>query len=61
MLLLLLLYGPEPSGPKFLFWQNSDTVVIPGIEKVGTDHSIFSGTLNELKAWHATGAMPAGF
>lgn len=52
--------GKPPRGPKYLFWQNSPNLVVPGITHP-TDHSIFSGTEAELRAWHATGAMPAGF
>ena len=53
-------YGPQPQGPHYLLWQYTDTAGIPGISG-HVDRSRFSGTLDELKAWYATGAMPAGF
>jgi lysozyme len=53
-------YGPQPKGPRWLFWQNTDKFVLPGITHP-VDHSIFAGTEAELRAWHATGAMPKGF
>ena len=53
-------YGPAPQGPKYLFWQDRPNLSVPGIPEL-TDHSIFSGTEAELRAWHATGAMPTGF
>ncbi len=53
-------YGPQPQGPKWLLWQNTDKASFPGING-HVDHSIFAGTEAELRAWHATGAMPRGF
>lgn len=53
-------YGPQPQGPHWLLWQNTPNLVVPGIPNK-TDHSIFAGTIEELKVWHATGAMPKGF
>lgn len=53
-------YGPQPKGPKFLFWQNTDKFPVLGIAQP-IDHSIFSGTEAELRTWHKDGTMPAGF
>lgn len=53
-------YGPQPQGPKWLFWQDRPNLHVPGIPNL-TDHSVFAGTANELVAWYNTGAMPKGF
>jgi hypothetical protein len=53
-------YGPQPRGPRWLFWQDRPNLHVAGIPTL-TDHSVFAGTEVELRAWHATGAMPAGF
>ena len=53
-------YGPQPQGPKWLFWQSTDRAMIPGIV-LPTDQSVFAGTEDELRAWYRDGTMPAGF
>jgi lysozyme len=51
-------YGPQPQGPRWLFWQDTDRADVPGIPSVGEDHSWFAGTLDELRAWYRDGALP---
>jgi GH25 family lysozyme M1 (1,4-beta-N-acetylmuramidase) len=53
-------YGPAPQGVKWLFWQDRPNLHVPGIPSL-VDHSVFAGTEAELRAWHATGALPKGF
>jgi lysozyme len=53
-------YGPQPQGPRWLFWQDRPNLRIPGIQGP-VDHSVFAGTADELIEWWRTGAMPAGF
>jgi GH25 family lysozyme M1 (1,4-beta-N-acetylmuramidase) len=53
-------YGPAPHGVKYLFWQDRPNLHVPGISAL-VDHSIFSGTEDELRAWHRDGTLPAGF
>ena len=53
-------YGPQPQGPHWLFWQFTDRAAVPGIAG-GADRSYFAGTLDELRAWHRDGTMPASF
>ena len=53
-------YGPAPQGPKYLLWQDRPNLRVAGIPEL-TDHSVFSGTEAELRAWHKMGIMPAGF
>jgi lysozyme len=53
-------YGPEPQGPKWLFWQQTDKSLVPGING-HVDASVFAGTEMELRDWHKSGTMPEGF
>lgn len=53
-------YGPQPRGPRWLFWQWTSNAAVPGIPNP-TDRSLFAGTLDELREWWRSGKMPASF
>lgn len=52
--------NPSATWPNALFAQYTSTGQVRGI-KGPVDRSIWIGTEAELRAWHATGAMPVGF
>jgi lysozyme len=53
-------YGPEPKGPKWLFWQWTPKATVPGIA-TPVDKSKFAGDASELEVWYKSGTLPQGF
>lgn len=53
-------YGPQPQGPKWLFWQFTPTATVAGIPHA-VDRSQFAGDANELEVWYKRGTLPQGF
>jgi len=60
--LWLAKYGPEPAPgacppwPRWAFWQYTDRRNVPGIGQ--DDANVFCGSLDELRAYASTGALP---
>lgn len=53
-------YGPQPQGPRWLFWQDRPNLHLPGIPTL-VDHSVFAGDATELEVWYKSGTLPKGF
>lgn len=50
-------WGPEPRNVKWLFWQDSATKQVPGING-DCDHDWFNGSEEELRDWYENGTLP---